>query len=139
MKAEDLSPVDRKTLANRFYVTKARADAIGAPFEWATLNDWLVDFLALAPSGIKIKDYRISYEMEDGNVAYNKESMRLRRSATRTKRGRHTSANQEPDLNGATTTAIEIARVIMECLREGEPVTREMLVNIIEGHDDTDD
>lgn len=131
MKAEELSRLDRKTLSNRFYVTRARAEDTGASFEWESFSDWLEDFLKLAPSGIKIKDYRISYEMEDGNLAYNKASMRLRRSATRTKRARSAPATTERSEDG--TTAIEIARVIMECLREGEPVTREMLVNIMEG------
>lgn len=135
MKAEELSRLDRKTLSNRFYVTRARAEDTGASFEWTSFSDWLEDFLKLAPSGIKIKDYRISYEMEDGNLAYNKDSMRLRRSATRTKRARSAPATTELKLHGSEdgTTIIEIARVIMECLREGEPVTREMLVNIMEG------
>lgn len=133
MKAEELSRLDRKTLSNRFYVTRARAEDTGAAFEWESFSDWLEDFLKLAPSGIKIKDYRISYEMEDGNLAYNKDSMRLRRSATRTKRARRSPTTTERSEDG--TTIIEIARTIMECLRDGEPVTREMLVSIMDNYD----
>ena len=59
---EKLPASEKKTLRNRFYAAKNRAETTTTPFHWETFSDWLTDFCALAPEGFTSEDFRLSYD-----------------------------------------------------------------------------